>query len=153
MRRALTAAAVSALVLLGPRLAVAQQAKTDSAAADQALIAAAALLAQARADGQTAGAKVSTGGWFGGGFVSGLVLTLLGTGIAYAVAADSKVELPPDQRLLITSRPFAYQQAYADGFREKVKSKRKSSALKGGLVATSAWVVLFIVASASGDGY
>ena len=152
MRRAL-AVVVSALVLLGPRFAAAQQTKPDSAAADQALIAAATLLAQARADGQTAGASVGTGGWFGGGFVSGLVLTFLGTGIAYAVAADSKVELRPDQRLLIASRPFAYQQAYDEGFRDKVKSKRKSSALKGGLVATSAWVVLFIVASASGDTY
>lgn len=154
MRRACRTATLVALVLIPARVAAqqpAQQAKPDSATV-AAMTAAATLLAQAQAEGQMAAVGVGTGGWFGGGFASGLLLGLIGTGVSYALASSSNAELPPDRRLVITSQPLAYQQAYEKGFADKVRSKRRTSALTGGLLGTATILVIYLSAAADG-GY
>jgi hypothetical protein len=60
-------------------------------------------------DGRAAGANVGTGGWFVGGLASGAVLSYVGAGFTYALAASSNVTVPPDKQLLITTQPVAYQ--------------------------------------------
>jgi hypothetical protein len=154
MRRVCRTAAFLALVLIPVPAAAqqpAQQAKPDSATA-AAMAAAAKFLAQAQAEGQMAATGVGTGGWFGGGFASGLFLGLIGTGVSYALASSSSAELPPDKRLAIVSQPLAYQQSYEKGFADKVRSRRKGSALTGGLLGTATFLVIYLSAM-SGNGY
>ncbi|NIQ55188.1 MAG: hypothetical protein GWN71_17940, partial [Gammaproteobacteria bacterium] len=50
-------------------------------------------LARGAAAGTSEADAVGTGGYFGGGLAAGLLLGLIGTGIAYAVAAGSQVDL------------------------------------------------------------
>jgi hypothetical protein len=141
---------LAALAFLASPLASqepAQQSKSDSLTAAQVSQAAATLLAQAQADGNMAAMNVGTGGWFAGGLVSGVLLGLIGTGVSWAVAANSNVDLPPDKRLLITSQPITYQQVYEKSFGDKVKSKRRSSALTGGLLGTATFVLIYLSAS------
>ena len=123
-----------------------QQAKPDSVAV---ALATPALIVQAQADGTKSGRIIGTGGWFAGGFVSGLLLGVIGTGITWALASSSDVQVPPDSRLLIINQPITYQQVYEKSFADKVKMKRKSSALRGGLVGTGIGLVLFIASVAS----
>jgi hypothetical protein len=110
------------------------------------------MLTQAQAEGQLAATSVGTGAWFGGGFASGLLLGLIGTGVTYAIAANSNAELPPDRRLLVMNQPLAYQQAYEKGFADKVRSKRRTSALTGGLLGTATILVIYLSAI-SDSGY
>jgi hypothetical protein len=147
MRRARAISLACALVILGARLAAAQQTQPDSAAAAQATTAMAALLAQARTEGRAAGANVGTGGWFAGGLASGAVLSYIGAAVTYALAASRNVTLPPDKKLLITSQPVDYQRAYESAFRDKVKSKRRTSAFKGGALGASTVVILVLALS------
>ncbi len=107
---------------------------------------------QATAEGQAAAANIGSSGWFAGGFASGVVLGLIGTGITWALAANSQVEVAPDKRLLISSRSATYQQLYEKAYGDKVKSKRKVSALTGGLLGTATILVVYLSAMAS-DGY
>lgn len=107
-------------------------------------------LSRAQLEGQTAAMNVGTGGWFGGSFVSGLFLGLIGTGVSYGVAAASNVEMPPEKRLMITNPDPSYHAFAEKAFADKVHAKRKSAALKGGLLGTAAFVLLYVSAS-SGD--
>ena len=104
------------------------------------------MIARAQNDGQLAALNVGTGGWAGGGFASGLLLGFIGTGVSWAAAGASGVESPPDARLRIANQPAEYQQLYTKSYSDKVKAKRKSSALKGGLVGTAAFVLLVVSA-------
>jgi hypothetical protein len=63
----------------------------------------------------------------------------------------ARYELVPDKRLLIASQPITYQHMYEKAYGDKVKSKRKSSALTGGLLGTA--TVLVIHLSATGGDY
>jgi hypothetical protein len=156
MKRWSILAPIIALVLLTAPAAAQQptQQPSQQGALDSAAVAAqaAALVAQAHGEGQMAAANVGTGGWFAGGFASGVVLGLIGTGITWAIAANSGVELAPDKRLLISSRSATYQQLYEKAYGDKVKAKRKVSALTGGLLGTATFVVIYLSAVA-GDGY
>jgi hypothetical protein len=151
MHRVRRATALLALVV-APAAAAGAQHPTQQAVPDSATSAALAMLAQAQADGQMAATNVGTGGWFGGGFAGGIILGLIGTGATYAFAASSNVELPADKRLGLVSRPTAYQQAYEKAFGDKVRSKRKTSALTGGLLGTATLLVIYFSASSDG-GY
>jgi hypothetical protein len=150
MRLAGRTIALLALALIPATTAA--QAPTQQAMSDSATAAALAILTQAQAEGQAAAMNVGTGGWFGGGFVGGVLLGLIGTGVTYAFASSSNVEVPPDRRLLVVSRPVAYQQAYEKAFGDKVRSKRKVSALTGGLLGTATLLVIYISAASDG-GY
>jgi hypothetical protein len=93
-----------------------------------------------------AATNVGTGGWFAGGFASGVILGIIGTGLTWALAANSHVELAPDKRLLISNQPVPYQQAYEMAYGDRVKSKRKTSALTGGLLGTATFLVIYLSA-------
>jgi hypothetical protein len=56
--------------------------------------------------------------------------------------------MPPEKKLLITSPDASYKAFAEKAYADKVRSKRKSAALKGGLLGTAAFVVL--VAASSG---
>jgi hypothetical protein len=157
MKRYSILSPLAALVLLAAPVAAqqpAQQQPAQQGTLDSAAVAAqaAALVAQAHGDGQMAAANVGTGGWFAGGFASGVVLGLIGTGITWAIAANSAVEVPPDKRLLLANKPVAYQQLYEKAYGDKVKSKRKISGITGGLLGTATFLVIYLSAM-SGDGY
>jgi len=137
-----------ALTLLLTPVAAAQQ-TAQQGQADSVAAAAAALIAQAQTEGALAATNVGTGGWFAGGFASGVVLGLIGTGVTWAIAGSSDATLPADRRLLIANRPTAYQQFYEKSYGDKVKSKRKTSALVGGLVGTATFLVIYLSASAN----
>jgi hypothetical protein len=123
-----------------------QQAKPDSFAAAQDTPA---LIVQAQADGTTSGARIGAGGWFAGGFVSGLFLGLVGTGVTWALASYSEVKLPPDRQVIVGTQPGTYRHVYEKSFSDKVRMKRKSAALKGGLVGTGIVLAVFLSSWAS----
>jgi hypothetical protein len=102
------------------------------------------LLARAQLQGETAGAAVRTRGWFAGGFAGGFVGGFIGTGVAYALASSNDVAVPAEQRVAISTQSAAYQQFYQRAFTEKVKSRRKSSALKGGILGAVTMVVVYV---------
>lgn len=104
------------------------------------------LLARAQLQGEAAGAGVRTRGWFAGAFAGGFVGGFIGTGIAYALASSNEVAVPAEQRLAISTQSAAYQQFYERAFTEKVKSRRKSSALKGGILGTVTMIVVYVTA-------
>jgi len=161
MQRRSILAPFAALALIAAPLAAQQppqqqptQQPSQQGALDSAAVAAqaAALVIQATAEGQAGAANVGSSGWFAGGFASGLVLGLIGTGITWALAANSHVDLATDKRLLISSRSTTYQQLYEKAYGDKVKSKRKVSALTGGLLGTATILAIYLSAT-SGDGY
>ena len=138
MRNTLLVFAAATFLAVAPAHAQVQQASAPAPSAD------AELMARAQLDGKAAAATVGSAGWFGGGFVGGLVAGLIGTGVTYAIAASSNVEVPAERRLLIVSQPATYQQMFEKGYADKVKSKRKSSALTGGLLGTATLVAIVI---------
>jgi hypothetical protein len=104
-------------------------------------------LAKARLDGEVA--ATNAGGWFGRSVVIGALTGLIGTTITYAVAATSTPELPTEKKLLIADKPQDFQVMYEKGYADKVRKKRKSTALGGGLLGTAAFVALVVTSSGS----
>jgi hypothetical protein len=138
----------AAVVLLIPEQSRAQQQTVQQGSAATAE-ASPELLARARMDGETA--ALNTGGWFGRSVAIGALSGLIGTVVTYAVASNSGVELPVDKKLLIAQQPAAYQMIYEKGYSDKVRQKRKSTSLSGGIVGTAAFVLLVISSSGSGS--
>lgn len=95
-------------------------------------------LAKARLDGEVA--ATNAGGWFGRSVVIGALSGIIGTTITYAVAASSTPQLPTEKKLAIADKPQDVQVMYEKGYADKVRSKRKSTALGGGLLGTAAFV-------------
>lgn len=107
------------------------------------------VVAQGTMDGRSAAEGKGTGSYLAGGIVGGLTLGLIGAGITYAVAANSTVEVPPADLIVARERGAAYTEAYQTAFRVRVRGRRKSSALTGGLVGTA--VVVALLASTGGN--
>jgi hypothetical protein len=83
--------------------------------------------------------------WMIGGVLSGVVLGLIGTLAAYAIASSSTVE--------VLSIPEGVEPTcYRDGFVTRAKGKNCNDALVGGLLGT-AILVLIVVAATSGTTY
>lgn len=98
-----------------------------------------------RTRGREAARNHSGMGWMVGGFVSGVLLGLIGTGIAFLMANGSTIEVdsvPAD----------AEATCYRDGYRARARSTNTTSALTGGLVGTALFVVWFVSANSS-SGY
>ena len=95
---------------------------------------------------QRAAEQVGTGGYFAGGMVSGVFPGLIGTGIAYAVTATSDVQIPATTQAMIASNGSEYVLSYEQAFRDRVKARRKSSALTGGLLGTAVAVMIYVTA-------
>jgi hypothetical protein len=100
----------------------------------------AAELAKARLDGEVA--ATNAGGWFGRSVVIGALTGIVGTTITYAVAATSTPQLPTEKKLVIADKPQDVQAMYEKGYADKVRSKRKSTALGGGLLGTAAFLAI-----------
>jgi hypothetical protein len=142
--------ALTTLALLVPAVGAqepAQQGRRDSVVVADQAAAAAALFVQGQADGRKAGAAVGTGRWAIGGFASGFLVGLVGTGVSWALAGSSNVDLPPDNRLAVAGQPITYQQAYEKAFADKVRSNRKSAALTNGLLGTALFLTIFVSAT------
>ena len=101
-------------------------------------------------EGQVAGKALPAGGNFAGGFLGGVALGLIGTGIAYA-ASGNNVEVPASQVMLFQNRPEGYLSGYTQGYVEQGKKRKKSAALMGGIVGTMVLVVA--VLSQTDNGY
>jgi hypothetical protein len=103
------------------------------------------------ADGMVAGQMLAntrgTGGSFVGGLAGGLVLGLIGTGIAYAAQGPS--ELPVSALAESQKYGSEYLLGVQQGFADRSKAKKRSSALTGGLLGTAAFVALVLSASGS----
>ena len=106
-------------------------------------------VATAVAEGRELAESESTAGWFGGGFASGLLLGLIGTAVITITAHNSGVNVPGSQQSILATRPPDYSQAFSRAYREKLKSKKRSSALVGGLLGTATFVVIYINAQGS----
>jgi glycerol uptake facilitator-like aquaporin len=87
----------------------------------------------------------SGSGWMAGGFVSGILLGLIGTAVTYAIASSSAVQVERVPEGLEAS-------CYRDGYTSKAKGKNTSNALTGGLLGTAV-LVLLVVAASSGSSY
>lgn len=92
---------------------------------------------------ELAGAE-GTSGWFIGGVGSGLVLGLIGTAIITVTAHNSSSDIPASRQSLLAMKPPEYSQAFARAYRERVKSRKRNSALGGGLVGTAAFLVIYL---------
>lgn len=102
-------------------------------------------MARGMMDGKAAAQGVGTGGWLAGGIASGVALGLIGTGIIFAVASSSGVELPPERRVAMSSagETPVYQQAFQQEYERTLKSRRKGAALGGGLLGTALFLLLY----------
>lgn len=107
------------------------------------------LFARGTLDGRTAAEDKSTGGWFAGGFVSGVSLGLVGTGVMYAITASSNPKVPADRLTAMQDRGPNYVTAYQESYREAVKRKRRRSALIGGLTGTATIVAIVLSTSSN----
>ena len=105
------------------------------------------MMARAQMEGRSA--AMNTGGWFGRSVVIGALTGLIGTAVTVGVASSSGVELPPEQKVAIARQPMLVQQTFEKSYADAVRSKRKSSSWKGGLLGTAALVVLLISSAGS----
>ncbi len=97
--------------------------------------------------GRAAADQHSTSGNLLGGFAWGIFLGLIGTGIAYAIASGSDTSVPPVEAVRLSLAPAPFAQGFQAGFSEQMKSKKKSSALTGGLLGTALFVVIYLSAT------
>lgn len=105
--------------------------------------------AAATLHGQALAERQAVGGRFAGGFVSGLFLGLIGTGIAWAIAGSDDTPLPTAEASQLTRVNPDYHLFFQQGYSTKLKARRKSSALTGGLVGTATFVTIYLVATSN----
>ena len=81
----------------------------------------------------------STSSWIWGGFLGGMTLGPIGTGLAWTLANNSDVALTVDQRVLLSyDGGSAYIEAFERAYAEELWARRKRSALTGGAIGTAA---------------
>jgi len=95
---------------------------------------------------EAAGTTHSGSGWMAGGFVSGVLLGLIGTAISYAMASSSIAEV---NRVPDGVEPSCYR----EGYTSKARGMNTSNALTGGLLGTAVLVLIVISATSSSSGY
>lgn len=115
-----------------PAAAAPAPAVTDSSPA------AAVLQGRALADRQ------GMGGRFVGGFASGFLLGLIGTGITYVIAGSDATTLPAAESARLNAANPTYSLSFQEGYAERLKARRRSSALTGGLLGTLAIVTIYV---------
>lgn len=103
---------------------------------------------QGRIDGRRQGDQVNTSGRMVGGLAAGTFLGLIGTGIVYAVASGDAVRMPDDVEAS-RSRDTGYLMGFEEGYVERVRARRRSSALAGGLLGTG--IAVLIIVSINGN--
>ena len=97
------------------------------------------------AEGKAAADSVDTGGSSLGGFVGGLFLGLIGTGIA--VVVQSEPEVP--YHLLPEGDECSY--AFSQGYANKGKSRKQKAALGAGLAGTAALLTVIYLTQRESD--
>ena len=107
---------------------------TPATAADTAKM----LTCQAR--GKEAGKRASTGGSLVGGFAGGVLLGLIGTGIAMAVQGAPE---PPANELYQVGQEDC-RLFYTEAYKKKLRGRKRTSALLGGLLGTAVAVVIIV---------
>ena len=84
-----------------------------------------------------------TGGSFVGGLAGGVLLGLIGTGIV--VLAQSKSDPPAHLLLEIAEEDETCRYTYLESYRSESVSKKRKSALAGGLLGTALFVAFYLV--------
>jgi len=96
-------------------------------------------------EGQAA-ADDDYGSAFGGGFLAGLLGGLIGWGIGYAIVSSQGADIPPHY---LTDLENNERLQFSSGYKEKIKSKRKSTFNAGALTGTLIVVAVVIAANSS----
>lgn len=86
------------------------------------------------------------GSAFGGGLVAGLLGGLIGWGIGYGIVSSQGAEVPPRY---LTDLNADEKLQFRSGYKEKIKSKRKSTFNAGALTGTLLIVAIVVAASNS----
>lgn len=97
--------------------------------------------------GKRHGQNIGTGGSTAGGLIGGVLLGLIGTGVA--VLAQSKSEPPAQYLFEMEEKGGECQYAYIEAFNQESIGKKRKAALTGGLIGTA--VLLAIVVANSGS--
>jgi hypothetical protein len=121
------------LAAISPALAAPNQADSTPAAAQ--------LAGQALANQQSMDARLA------GGLVSGFFFSLIGTGIAWAVASGDPTPLPEAQAFKVIDASPSYQEAFKQGYSARLTSRRKRTAVTGGLIGTAIGAVVIVLAA------
>jgi len=111
------------------------------------------IVARATLDGARTADMRGTGTYIAGGFVSGALLGLIGTVIAYAAADTDKPNVPVQPTPMYADTSATYLLAFRRGYDDRLRSKRKSAALGGGLLGTAVAVVAIVSYLNSQNGY
>jgi hypothetical protein len=94
--------------------------------------------------GRIAAGSHETFGWFVGGFFAGATLGLVGTGVTWVLAGSGGMDLKTHELASIRNRNQQYFEGYTGGYAERIRSKRKGSALSGGLLGTLTFVAIYL---------
>ncbi len=82
----------------------------------------------------------SGGNWFVGGFFSGVLLGIIGTGVTLAISSGPRPtpkQMPEDPDIDLL--------CYIDGYESKARGKNMLSAGLGGLLGTAVWVAAYLL--------
>jgi hypothetical protein len=101
-------------------------------------------IARGSLDGSDAAARRGTSGHFAGGVMAGVLLGLIGTIIVYASADADPPHAPIRPQPVYSDTSAAYTLAFRRAYDDRMRSKRKSSALAGGLLGTAALVAVVV---------
>jgi hypothetical protein len=134
MRRSFLAVCAFLMFAVSPVLAQQQPQPSEKSSVD------AKTMADGMVTGQMLADQQGTGGSFVGGLAGGVFLGLIGTAIAYV--AQGPADLPAVQLVEAQKYGSEYTLGLQQGFAEKSKKKKKSSALMGGLLGTAAFVAV-----------
>lgn len=95
------------------------------------------LTARAIREGAAAAGQTNPWGWFGRGFIGGLLGGPIGTAIAYRKAGEQAVTPPLPLDLATADRnDQLYLVSYSAGFSDRIRARRKGYALIGGAIGT-----------------
>ena len=99
------------------------------------------LVATGIQDGSTLAQTIGTGVWTAGGFAGGALMGPIGLGLSYALAASSASALPQSTVTRIGKKEADYQLGFQQAYTDKLTSRRRSSAMVGGLAGTALFSV------------
>lgn len=95
--------------------------------------------------GKVDGGNVSSGGSGVAGFAGGVLLGLIGTGLVVLLQGDSD----PKAETMVSLEGDDCKYAYIEAYQNQSLSKKRKSALIGGLIGTA--ILVALVVSSSGD--
>ncbi len=100
--------------------------------------------------GKLDGKEVSTSGSTIAGLAGGVLLGLIGTGLVVLFQGESS----PSPMFIENLEGDQCQYAYLEAFQEQSKTKKKNAALRGGLIGTVLFIMIYVaVQSQDGSKY